>query len=292
MAQPLESSRAFSISIIGGGLAGLLLAIGLSNRGTPFKIFEAAPSFSETSAGLGFGPNSVRAMAKLDPRIYGAFMKLKTENKFEDKRNTWFDVRKGWENIPSWVTQVEMGEGGGGNVLRASFLMELVKLLPPECAMFGKTLSDIDTRSDGSFNLLFEGGTSYDADAVVGCDGIRSRVRKVLFGQGFSDSASKAVFSGTYLYRVVIEMQIASEALGEELAANSQIYMGQDCNVVTYPIEDGKLLNVIAFRRCDQEAWMHERWVVDSSEEELRSDFASMGACVQKIIKVHCSNKK
>jgi salicylate hydroxylase len=289
MSQPSESSKTFSISIIGGGLTGLLLAIGLSNRGISFKIFEAAPSFSETSAGLGFGPNSVRAMAKLDPRIYDAFMKLKTENKFEEKKNTWFDVRKGWENIPSWVTQVEMGEGGGGNVLRASFLMELVKLLPPECAMFGKTLSDIDTGSDGSFNLLFEDGTSYNADAVVGCDGIRSRVRKVLFGQ---DSASKAVFSGTYLYRVVIEMQIAVRTLGEELAANSQIYMGQDCNVVTYPVEDGKLLNVIAFRRCDQEAWIHERWVVDSSEEELRSDFATMGASVQKIIKVHFSDKK
>ncbi|KFY29850.1 hypothetical protein V494_08431 [Pseudogymnoascus sp. VKM F-4513 (FW-928)] len=38
------------------------------------------------------------------------------------------------------------------------------------------------------------------------------------------------------------------DALGDELAKNSQMYMGQHGHVLTFPIEKGKTMNVVAFR--------------------------------------------
>jgi salicylate hydroxylase len=284
MAQPSLSLKPFTISIIGGGLGGLLLAIGLSARGVPVRIYEAASQFTETSAGIGFGPNAVRAMSKLDPRIHDAFMMLKTENKWAEKRNTWFDFRLGWGDVPEFVAELKMeGADGGGNVLRASFMNELVKLLPNDSVVFGKTLSGIED-NESQVKLYFGDGSTALADAVVGCDGIRSVVRKLLLGE--DHAASRAVFAGMYIYRGLLEMDDAIAAVGEELARNSQVYMGKDGDLVTYPIEDGSVLNVVAFRKHKETSWKHERWVVDSFKEELMTDFQGWGTCVQNLLKV------
>jgi salicylate hydroxylase len=285
MAEPSPLPKLFTISIIGGGLGGLLLAIGLSTRGVPVRIYEAAPGFTETGAGIGFGPNAVRAMTMLDPRIRDAYDLLKTENRWESKKNTWFDFRVGWGPVPELVAELKMGveKEGGGNVLRTRFMEELVKLLPRGCAAFGKTLSRME-ESDGRVKLWFGDGTTSVADAVVGCDGIRSVVRKLLLGK--DHEASKAVFSGVYVYRGLLDMETAIAAVGEELALNSQVYMGKDGDLVTYPIEDGSVLNVVAFRKHKEDTWEHPRWVVDSSHEELMRDFEGWGELPQRILKV------
>jgi salicylate hydroxylase len=285
MADLSPARKEFTISIIGGGLAGLLLAIGLSKRGILVHIYEAASAFTETSAGIGFGPNAVRAMAMLDMRIYDAFRELKTENGWASKKSTWFDFRVGWGAVPELVAALDMGDGkeGVGNVLRARFMEELVKLLPDGSVSFGKTLSGIDETHD-RVRLYFCDDTTVDADAVVGCDGIRSVTRKLLLGE--DHVACKAVFAGMYLYRGLLNMETAIDAVGEELAVNSQVYMGKDGDLVTYPIENGSVLNVVAFRKHKENTWNHDTWVVDSSQEDLISDFRGWGPCVEKIVKV------
>ncbi|KAJ9496136.1 hypothetical protein H2202_008382 [Exophiala xenobiotica] len=283
MARTTHPGKTFTVTIVGGGLGGVLIAIGLSIRGIPVRIYEAASCFTETSAGLGFGPNAVRAMVKLDPRIYNAYMALKTENGRECKKDTWFDVRLGQGNVHELIGEPKMGSMGGGNVLRASFLMELVKLLPEGCATFGKVLSSIDQR-DGRVILHFADGASADADVVVGCDGIRSKVRQSLLGKGHE--ASKAVFAGMYLYRGVVEMECAIAAVGEDFALSSQVYMGRNGDLVTYPIEHGSLLNVVAFQKQKGDMWKHTNWVVESSKEEMAQDFAGWDSKVQKILEL------
>ncbi|KUJ12639.1 FAD/NAD(P)-binding domain-containing protein [Mollisia scopiformis] len=280
---PIESP--FKIAIIGGGLAGILLAIGLSSRDISVQIYEAAPTFAETSAGIGFGPNAVRAMTLLDPRIRAAYESLKTENSWESKRNIWFDFRRGWGQIPELLTELKMGHEseGGGNVLRARFMEELVKLLPVKTAEFGKNLSRVDDEGD-SVRLWFQDGTQRTTDAVVGCDGIRSVVRKFLLGQ--DNPASQAVFSGVYAYRGLIQMDTAIDAVGEELALNSQVYVGNDGDLVTYPIEGGSLLNVVAFRKHDVDTWNHPKWIVDYPQGKLMKDFEGWGSIPLSLLKL------
>jgi salicylate hydroxylase len=59
----MDSSPPLSIAIIGAGIAGITLAIALSehNPSLSLTIYESRPEFSEISAGVGFGPNALRA---------------------------------------------------------------------------------------------------------------------------------------------------------------------------------------------------------------------------------------
>ena len=280
MANSPSPAKQFTVSIIGGGLGGVLFAIGLFNRSIPFIIYESAQSFTETSAGLGFGPNAVRAMVELDPRIYEAYNTLKTENKLEEKKDTFFDIRLGEKGLTQ-VAELKMGSLGGGNVLRASFLMELVKLLPDGCATFGKTLVEVEDSRENPV-LYFSDGTSICADIVVGCDGIRSQVRESLLGT----EESKPTFTGMYLYRGVIEMAVAEAAAGKSIAQNSQVLIGKDGFVVTYPIENGSFLNVVAFKKAKEDNWKHERWVIDSSSEDIQHDFQSFDKKILELLVV------
>ncbi|QSS61061.1 mannitol 1-phosphate dehydrogenase [Histoplasma capsulatum] len=58
----------FTIAIICAGIAGLALAIGLrkQNAACKYTIYEAAPQFHAVGAGIGMGPNALRAMELMD----------------------------------------------------------------------------------------------------------------------------------------------------------------------------------------------------------------------------------
>ncbi len=75
----------------------------------------------------------------------------------------------------------------------------------------------------GGVRLRFYDGTSAEHTAVVGCDGIKSRTRKIVLGEGRAESA--AVFTGKYAYRGLVPMEKAVGLLGQELARNGQMCM-------------------------------------------------------------------
>lgn len=100
------------------------------------------------------------------------------------------------------------------------YLDELVKLVPQEVAHFGKRLEDIEEREDHVV-LRFHDGTSAIHDAVIGCDGVKSRARQIVLGS--DHPAAAATFSGKYAYRGLIPMNDAAGLLGDELARNAQM---------------------------------------------------------------------
>jgi salicylate hydroxylase len=286
------SAKPFTIAIIGGGLGGLLLALGLSVRNIKFHIYESAPAFAETSAGIGFGPNAIRAMALLDPRIVGFYDALCTENGWESKKGTWFAFRMGESKNLDLVTELALRAEGVqdertqhrcGNVMRARMLEELVKLLPEGCVSFGKRVVKLE-QIEGAVQLTFADASTKVVDAVVGCDGIRSVVRSQLLGE--DHEVSKAGFSGMCVYRGLLDMKDAIGAVGEELAVNSQVYMGHERIVATYPIENGRVLNVVAFKTAKENVWNYSRWVIGSSSEDILRDFERFDDRVRDLLKV------
>ncbi|CAO2656136.1 Nn.00g049390.m01.CDS01 [Neocucurbitaria sp. VM-36] len=290
------SSKPYSLAIVGGGISGLTLAITLLQYDVPLTIYEAAPSFSEIGAGVAFGPNAGRAMELMSPKIYNAFTKCKTSNVWEAQQDSWFTIRVGdarkadkdgyvkeGKKVGDKLFDVPLTSGGGrGGVYRAHFLDELVKDVPAGIAKFDKRLVELKDAQDGSGDMVlhFADGTTAQHSAVIGCDGIKSKTRTWLLGN--EDPAAHAVFSGKYAYRGLIPMDKASELLGEEVAQNSQIFLGYHGHLLTFPIEKGKTMNVVAFNSC--ETWDQEKWVVTTSKEEMDSDFAEWGPHVQKIV--------
>jgi salicylate hydroxylase len=77
-------------------------------------------------------------------------------------------------------------------------------------------------------------------------------------------------------------MEEAVKLLGDEVARNSQMYLGYHGHLLTFPIQKGKTMNVVAFN--SRETWEDEKWVVTTSKEEMDADFAEWGEHVQKIV--------
>jgi salicylate hydroxylase len=130
--------------------------------------------------------------------------------------------------------------------------------------------------------MNFADGSSAEAEAVIGCDGIKSSVRQNVLG---ADSPkSHATFTGKYAYRGLIPMEKAVDLLGDELARNSQMYFGYHGHILTFPIEQGRTMNVVAFKTSKTKKWEDDRWVLPMKREDMENDFQDWGQQVKSIL--------
>ncbi|RMZ68531.1 mannitol 1-phosphate dehydrogenase [Pyrenophora seminiperda CCB06] len=236
-----------SVAIVGGGIAGLTLTIALLKKCPRMRVtlYESASAFGEIGAGVGFQPVMVRTMNMIDPRVAAAFETCNKGNDEDYDPPLWFRMRVGDERKKG----VELGEelfiiparkGPRGGVHRAHFLDELVKLVPEGVAQFKKKVVDVVETDDGDALLSFADGSTAKHSVVLGCDGIKSRLRPIVLGG--DTEAAKAVFTGKYAYRGVLSMKKAVEILGDS-ASDPQMFMGYHGHVLTFPIANGKMFN-------------------------------------------------
>ncbi|KAK3679509.1 hypothetical protein LTR78_001070 [Recurvomyces mirabilis] len=277
-----------SIAIIGGGISGLTLAIALIRRGLNVQIYEQARAFGEIGAGVAFGPNSIRAMKTCSPDIFDAFEKVATINQWPEKKNVWFDFHDGYDK-DSPVGQEKLlftlsSESGNNAVHRAHFLDEVIKLVPDEITHFRKHLDTIEQPiGQGKVKMTFHDGTAAEADAVIGCDGIKSRTRAWMLG-GDDTPGAAPVYTHKYAYRGLIPMQRAVDALGDDNARNSKMHLGQDGHILTFPVSKGQTMNVVAFY-TNNDDWPDAQHLTKSTEKKhVYEDFKHFGPTVQKII--------
>jgi salicylate hydroxylase len=283
------SKAPFHIAVVGGGIGGLCITIGLLHQNVSVTLYEAASAFAEIGAGVSFGPNALQAMALLDPEIQSGYEKIETRNGWPSKRQHWFDFRVGDKKVPGGVVGETIAEVlasgvGKSSVHRAHFLDCLVQMIPDGVALFGKRLENLESIKGEKMKMKFADGTTAEADAVIGCDGIKSRSRQILLGE--KHEAANARFSGNYAYRGLIPMEKAAAAIGDELARNGQMYMGNRAHVLTFPIEKGNTMNVVAFQTKEDGKWEDERWVLPMQKEHMFKDFEEWGETVQKILSV------
>ena len=154
----MESEHQLEVAIVGGGIAGLALAIGLQQRNVNFTIYERASSLREIGAGLGFSPNAERAMELLDPRIRQAFKRAATPNE-ED----YFQWVNGYQT-DNVIFRLYIGEQAFQGCRRSDFLEELMPLLLPGKIKFSKELQSVEESTGGRATLIFKDGTSANAD--------------------------------------------------------------------------------------------------------------------------------
>ena len=172
---------------------------------------------------------------------------------------------------------------GHSSVHRAHFLDELVKLIPEGRATFGKKVEDVVELGEGQgVRLQFADGTMATASVVVGTDGIKSQIRPIVIGK--EHPAAKAGFTGKYAYRGLIPMGKAAGLLGDERARNSQMYLGQNGHILTFPIEKRKTMNVVAFRTEPTGKWTNEQWVLPMDRSKMEDDFRDWGTDPKSIL--------
>ncbi|KAF2659343.1 FAD/NAD(P)-binding domain-containing protein [Lophiostoma macrostomum CBS 122681] len=260
-----------SIAIVGGGIVGVVLAHGLLHRGVQVAIYERAPNFHEIGAGFAFTGVARECMTRLSPAVIEAMNCVGVPNK-RASENYW----DGFHNKHS-PTNADRDQNDGkkdrrdsligdpdGNscellfvrenhqlafwgCLRAQFLDQLASSLAPNIAHFNKEFSSyIDpSPAPGPIRLHFTDGTSATADAIIGCDGLRSRVRAQLL----ADTVPNAIlpsYTHKRCYRTLVPRSAGEAAIGTYKAANQCCHMGPGAHVITYPVND-TLLNVALF---------------------------------------------
>ncbi|PQE16377.1 mannitol 1-phosphate dehydrogenase protein [Rutstroemia sp. NJR-2017a BVV2] len=282
----MPASKPFSIAIVGGGIGGLCLAIGLLHRSQlKVSIFEASSAFTEIGAGLALGPNAQRALRLISHAAEQAFRDHATGNSSPTLSKAWFDFRC---DVQGTKDGLDLGiienETGQQTVHRATFLDALASLVPEGMVHFGKRLVRVTELGVGHNELVllhFADGTTSKADCVIGADGVHSPIRKHLLGT--ATPVATPVFSGIVAYRGLIPMDNAKDVLGK-YADDAYVWCGNGGMVMTYPINSGQVLNVVA--ACERSSWNEKKYVVESTAEQLSKDFENWGGRPREIIKV------
>lgn len=172
---------------------------------------------------------------------------------------------------------------GSNSVHRGHFLDEMVKFLPNDIAAFHKRVERVEEADEtGPVTLHFADGTSATADMVVGADGVKSHVRQSILGA--NNPQSHAGYTYKYAYRGLIPMDKAIAELGEDMASNAKMHLGPDAHVLTFPINKGETMNVVAFTTT-KEGWpdMHKS-TRPSHRTEAMEDFKGWGKNVTHIL--------
>ncbi|KAF4995333.1 hypothetical protein FDECE_12824 [Fusarium decemcellulare] len=289
----MATTQDFNLAIVGGGIGGLCLALSITKHTSiPISVYENAPKFGEIGAGVAFGPNAVRAIRQISEPLATALEGVANGNIFPEKKGVWFDFRIGMDGVDEsarargvvagdFLCSVEHPEPGSCMVNRSHLVDELVKLLPPETAHLGKNLVDLEDLGPGGVVLTFEDGSTARHSAVIGCDGIKSRTRRIMLGDNNPLVSPK--YTGKYCYRGMVPMSKAVELLGQEKAMNCQAYLGYHGHILTFPVAGGRMMNVVAFQSSQD--WPHEKMVVPATKEEMLDSYKDWGTDVLNIVR-------
>lgn len=283
-----NSHATLEVGIVGGGIAGVALAVDLCRHPhLNVKLFESASALGEIGAGVSFGANAVRAIEGLG--LSAAYEKIadRTPPPWQD---IWFEWRKG-ANADYLAASLAPGVGQS-SVHRADFLNLLAQQLPENIAFFGKRALSVNEEGD-KVKVNFTDGTDYQCDLLIGADGIKSTIRNYVL-QGVGEPLVAPRFSGTCAYRGMIDserLRTAYRAAGvdEHLVNVPQMYLGLDAHVLTFPVKQGRLINVVAFvsdRTNPNPEWPKEApWAQSISQGQMLNAFSGWGNAVIELLK-------
>ena len=163
----ISAKKPVDVAIIGGGIVGLIIAIGLLRRGFNVKIYEQASELHEIGAGIAFTANAQRCMELVDPRILVAMKKVANKNpndyyQYVDGYKK--DIDNAQDISEKLLFKIYAGDTGFDGCHRAQFVDELLRLIPPGIICFRKRLESFEDIEHRRVLLRFQDGTSAEAD--------------------------------------------------------------------------------------------------------------------------------
>jgi salicylate hydroxylase len=260
--------RPLRVAIAGGGIGGLVLALGLREHGLEVEVHEQADELREVGAAVALSANGVRELERL-----GLGEKLAGISTAADA----LSVRR-W-NDGSSIVRVPMGERYRATfgapyygVHRVPLLALLAEAVGSEHIRLGHRC--VKATSEGRHaELHFAGGERTSADVVVGADGVHSAIRA-----GITDSRP-AVFSGTVGYRGVVQRADIPD-LPDPMAL--QFWAGPRRHLLHYAIDGGDLINFLAVVRVAR--WNADGWMEPCPVQDGVDAFAGWHPAVTAMV--------
>lgn len=258
------------VIIAGGGIGGLAAAIGLARKGQPVRVLERASEFGEIGAGIQLGPNAFHAFDYLGVGDRARQIAVHIDNL------RLMDALHGDE-----ITRIPLGtefRARFGNPYAVVHRGELHRLFLEACQ--AHELVELQThahvigyeRQGGQVAALLKGGDRAEGRALIGADGLWSRVRAQMLDDG------PPRVSGHTTYRSVIPV----EHMPEELRWNAAtLWAGPKCHIVHYPLSDWKMFNLVLTCHNDAPEPVAGEPV---SHDEVRNGFEHVNPLARSII--------
>ncbi len=173
------------ISIIGAGIGGVALAVACLHRGIPFSLFERDSSFDVRSQGYGL------TLQQASKAIQGLGIFSLEEGIISTKHvvhTTEGEIIGEW-GMRKWLQLGNKKQNKRTNIhiSRQSLRLKLLEQLNGHATVkWGHQLIDLKENKGNYVNLSFLVNGKIEnikSDVVVGADGIRSSVRKLLIGE-------------------------------------------------------------------------------------------------------------
>jgi salicylate hydroxylase len=246
------------ILIIGGGIGGLAAALALARKGIRITLLEQAAQIGEIGAGIQLAANAFAALDAL-----GVGQAARSRAVFTD----YLELRDAVD--AHTIARVDVGESYRqrfGNpyavIHRADIHLSIFEAVREHPLIQFRTATRVERlEQDGNgVTVIDQHGEHHRADAVIGCDGVKSAIRQALVGD-------EPRVTGHVVYRAVVD--VANMPL--DLQVNAPVvWAGPHCHLVHYPLRGGQQYNlVVTFHSRETETW----GVRDGSKEEVLSYF-------------------
>lgn len=268
MSQSRYGSR---VLIAGAGIGGLTAALALLKRGFDVDVYEQATALGDVGAGLQISANGTRVLYALGIGDEAAQLACAPSGK---------EVRL-WNTGQSW----KLFDLGAESVQRYGFpyltvyrpdlhgvLANAVRREKADAIHLNARCIGFDADGD-TVVLRFEDGNEAAGHALIGADGVHSRVRQGLSG------ADRPVFSGCMAWRGVIPIGRLPERLRRSVGTN---WIGPGGHVIHYPLRRGELMNFVGI--VERSDWRIESWSARGTTSECAQDFRNWHDDVHALI--------
>ena len=226
------------ILIAGGGIGGLSAALALGRKGIPVRVIEQAKEIGGIGYGIQLGPNVFHMFDLL-----GLSEIVKREADFP-QATVWLDAFSGEEvtrvdTTPAIIKRFKhpyiiIHRGDLHNIL-----MDACRKVDAISFSTGSAVTGFEDRGN-SVVVKTADGNETEGLALIGADGIRSRVRAQLFGDGDPN------YIGWVAHRTTIPIEQVPEDVSKDVVA---LWGGEGFHIVHYPLRHGKLFNIVTVFR-------------------------------------------
>jgi 2-polyprenyl-6-methoxyphenol hydroxylase-like FAD-dependent oxidoreductase len=260
------------VLVAGGGIGGLAAALALGRKGLEVRVFEQGSEFKEIGAGIQLGPNVYRMFDLL-----GLTEAIEGYSVHPDNM-VMMDGLTGEEVIRLPVGGAAFRKRFGGYLYGVIHRADLHQVFLDACKREKNVELNVLAKAlrfeqDGDrVTLHMEDGRRVEGCALVGADGLWSRVRNQLFGD------AKPRVSGHIAYRAVLPRAEVPPDLWQN---NVVLWAGPKTHLVHYPLRRGELYNLVAVFHSDK---YEEGWNVYGDPQELEQKFSSERPEVRRLL--------
>ena len=238
-------STAAPVLIAGGGIAGLAAALALAQRGQTSCVYERASHFSELGAGVQLGPNALWVLQQwgLLPAIEAQacrpealHVRAATSGKSLSRIALGQALHKRYGLPYLTIHRAHLHQ----------ILLQAAQNQPQITLHSSASVQGYKTHGDDGVELIFARGLPAAGSALLACDGVWSRLAAQINPQ-----LRPATYSGHMAYRALLPMAQATlllPAIEQEVG----IWLGRRAHVVHYPVDAGKLLNIVVLLEAPQ----------------------------------------